>query len=54
MPGTAVVVGASRGIGLELTRQLKDKGYKVFATCRTATPELAKIGAKVIESVDVA
>ena len=30
-----VVQGASRGLGLELTRQLAERGDVVFATCRT-------------------
>ncbi|MDC0557361.1 SDR family oxidoreductase [Candidatus Poseidoniaceae archaeon] len=32
---TAVVTGANRGIGLELTRQLLDSGYNVHATYRS-------------------
>ncbi|GAB5353329.1 hypothetical protein AAMO2058_000027900 [Amorphochlora amoebiformis] len=31
----AMIQGASRGIGLEMTRQLLEKGYKVLATCRS-------------------
>jgi NAD(P)-dependent dehydrogenase (short-subunit alcohol dehydrogenase family) len=39
---TALVTGANRGIGLELARQLLDRGDTVFATCRdpAAAPEL--------------
>ncbi len=49
-----VVVGASRGIGLEMARQLVARGERVTATTRVATPELAQTGAEVIEGVDVA
>jgi len=34
-PSTWVVVGASRGIGLELVRQLLDQGHQVIAAVRT-------------------
>lgn len=33
--GTAVITGANRGIGLELTRQAAQRGDRVIATCRT-------------------
>ncbi len=36
---TAMIQGASRGIGLELTRQLLERGDRVIATCRA--PERA-------------
>ncbi|MCU0672579.1 MAG: SDR family NAD(P)-dependent oxidoreductase, partial [Myxococcota bacterium] len=34
MTSTVLVVGANRGIGLELARDLKKRGYDVIATCR--------------------
>jgi len=40
---TAVVTGANRGIGLELTRQLLDSGYNVHATYRSNKDGLAEI-----------
>jgi len=33
-PKTALVTGASRGLGLEWTRQLRARGWRVFAACR--------------------
>jgi len=52
---TCLVVGASRGIGLELCRQLAARGDRVIATCRApAADELAGLGVTVIGGVDVA
>ncbi|WP_225800994.1 SDR family NAD(P)-dependent oxidoreductase [Streptomyces sp. NK15101] len=42
---TALVTGASRGIGLAVTRALTAEGVRVAAAARTPTPELAAIGA---------
>ena len=39
----AVVTGASKGIGLAVTRTLIDEGARVVATSRTLTPELAAL-----------
>ena len=35
VPSTWVIIGASRGIGLELVRQLLDQGNQVIAAVRT-------------------
>ena len=48
-----VIVGANRGIGFELARQLKDRGESVVAVCRKASDELAELDVEVIEGVDV-
>jgi NAD(P)-dependent dehydrogenase (short-subunit alcohol dehydrogenase family) len=50
---TWVVTGANRGIGLELARQLKDRGEDVYAACRTPSAELEKLGVHVVAGVDV-
>jgi NAD(P)-dependent dehydrogenase (short-subunit alcohol dehydrogenase family) len=33
-PGTALVTGSDRGIGLALTREFEGRGWRVIATCR--------------------
>ena len=53
--GTALVIGASRGLGLELVCQLLAAGSRVIATVRTAEARAAlqTLGAEVL-TVDVA
>ena len=48
-----VVVGANRGIGLELVRQLRGEGYTVVGVCRTSSPELAATGCEVVDGVEI-
>ena len=48
-----LITGANRGIGLELSRQLKARGEYVIATCRNTSEELNSLGVNVIENVDV-
>jgi NAD(P)-dependent dehydrogenase (short-subunit alcohol dehydrogenase family) len=40
---TAVVTGASRGIGLAVSRALTHEGVRVLGAARTITPELEKV-----------
>ncbi len=50
---TSLVVGANRGIGLELARALAARGGQVFATCRNATPALQALQVTVLSNIDV-
>lgn len=50
---TALVTGASRGIGLEFCRQLKSRGDDVIAVCRNVTDDLNALDVRVEENVDV-
>jgi len=50
---TVLITGANRGIGLELSRQLTERGDEVIALCREASPELRALGVRVLEGVEV-
>ncbi len=50
---TYLITGANRGIGLELARQLKDRGEDVIATCRSASNELNSLSVRVETNVDI-
>jgi NAD(P)-dependent dehydrogenase (short-subunit alcohol dehydrogenase family) len=47
---TAVVTGASRGIGLATVRALIDEGVRVVGAARTITPELTDTGAVAVSA----
>lgn len=51
---SVLVIGASRGIGLELARQFQSRGDSVVATCRTPSPALDKLSVRIIDDLDVA
>jgi len=48
-----LITGANRGIGLELCRQLTERGDQVIAVCRNASDALRDLGVRVIDDVDV-
>lgn len=51
--GAIVITGANRGIGLELTRQLKARGGDIIAVCRKPSSELKDLGVRVESGIDV-
>ena len=51
---TTLVTGCNRGIGLQLASQLHARGDTVIGVCRRASDELAGLGIRVIEGIDVA
>lgn len=53
MSQTILVTGSNRGIGLELCRQLKQRGEQVIATCRQASDALKALDVEIIENVEV-
>ncbi len=50
---TYLVTGANRGIGLEYCRQLKERGERVIAVCRSASDELKNLGISVETDIDI-
>lgn len=50
---SALIIGASRGIGLGLTGELLARAWRVTGTQRTPSPGLAASGATVFSDVDV-
>jgi NAD(P)-dependent dehydrogenase (short-subunit alcohol dehydrogenase family) len=51
---TALITGASGGIGRELARQLAARGTTVIAVCRKASAELAALPVRVEAGIDLA
>ncbi len=51
---TTVITGANRGIGLALAEKYSSLGHRVFALCRSSSPELESLNLTVIKDIDVA
>ena len=50
---TVLITGCNRGIGLQLAEQLHERGDDVIAVCRQSSAELAGLGVRVIDGIDV-
>ena len=48
-----LITGANRGIGLELCRELTNRGEEVIAVCRHSNSKLQELNLWVIEGIDV-
>ena len=51
---TALVTGANRGIGLELTKQLRKKGFDVVPSSASRRRSWRATGARIEAGVDIA
>lgn len=50
---SVVITGANRGIGLELARVYKQRGWQVIGVCRQSSPELEAVAKQVVSQIDV-
>lgn len=50
---TTLITGSNRGIGLELTKQLKARGHHVIAACRSSSAALDALGVQVESGIDI-
>ena len=51
---TVLITGCNRGIGLQLAKQMHERGDTVIGVCRSASPELESLGIRLISGIDVA
>ena len=50
---TTLVTGCNRGIGLQLVKQLIDRGDNVIGVCREPSADLSASGATIVSGIDV-
>ncbi len=50
---TYLITGTNRGIGLELCKQIFERGDEVIATCREASSELKNLDVRIEEDIDI-
>jgi NAD(P)-dependent dehydrogenase (short-subunit alcohol dehydrogenase family) len=50
---TAIILGASRGLGLGLAQELVKRGWQVVATQRSPSEALAAVAGVTVENVDI-
>lgn len=51
---TTLITGCNRGIGLEIAKQLKERGDNVIGVCRKRSQALDDLGIRIIDGIDVA
>lgn len=51
---TILITGCSRGIGLEMARQFKERGDDMIGVCRKPGPQLDALGIRIVDGIDVA
>lgn len=51
---TILITGCNRGIGLQLAKQLTQRGDHVIGVCRNSSDQLEELDVRVIEGIDVA
>lgn len=50
---TWLITGSNRGIGLELCRQLHQRGEQLIAVCRSASAELEALGVRIESGIEL-
>ena len=53
MAKTAIIIGASRGLGLGLAQELVQRGWQVVATQRAPSAALAAVAGVTVDTVDI-
>lgn len=53
MPKTALIIGASRGLGLGLAQEFTARGWRVTGTVRGPSPDLDKVPGVSVETLDI-